>query len=382
MQVKVSDKTRILLDKAKINLLRSEPFFSSILMTRQIIWSDQIPTACIDKRAQIRINPTWFEKLRVPQAVFLLVHECWHVAKLDFIRVGSRNPKKWNTASDAWINQTCISANIGEFIPEGIHWKHLDARDYTTEQLYDMVKDEDEGQGGIGPDLPDGMGDEGEPFDADSAEGKEIIAQVKMDVAAAAHAAASQGKMTAELRDFINQTLAPKLPWNKILEDKLTKMVRSPKTTWARPNRRMRAAGYYFPSAQNEPALEHAVVQFDVSGSITQELMSTYTSHVQHLMTMVNPRKLTILWVDTEVKHEQIIEWPDPCVIDNYMSMGGTDMEEGMRHISRTASEDPDVFICLTDGYTSFTEAPSFPVIWCLDNETSQPTYGDVIHIN
>jgi hypothetical protein len=109
--------------------------------------------------------------------------------------------------------------------------------------------------------------------------------------------------------------------------------------------------------------------------------MAKYVSQVENILNDAKPKKVTILWTDTEIKHKQTIEWPDVAKVDNFMSAGGTDMEHGMRVMEE--DEDPvDVFICISDGYTSYTTAPSFPVIWVLDNEVSMPTYGDVIRIN
>jgi predicted metal-dependent peptidase len=58
---------------------------------------------------------------------------------------------------------------------------------------------------------------------------------------------------------------------------------------------------------------------------------------------------------------------------------GGTDMEEGFNYIAKEGIK-PEVFVCLTDGYTDFNtaNAPDYPVVWCISSDIRAP-YGDNI---
>jgi predicted metal-dependent peptidase len=383
-------KHQLMLEQAKVGVIRHSAFFASILMTRVVKFDNRIPRAAVDMRGTIMLNSEWVVTQTVPKLIGTLIHECWHVMKLDFLRSGMRNHMGWNIASDQWINATVKGDGL-ELPDDHVNWDEGDARTHTTEWLYDQVMDKAQKEfeklkeqlqnGGPGMDLPDGSEGQGQGIDVDSAEGREIAAQIKMDVAQAVHAAQTQGKLTGALREFADQLLAQKVPWHKILEQYMIKFVKTPRRTWKKPNRRYASLGIYMPSRKKEPQMGHAVVQLDVSGSITAESMAKYVSQVENILNDAKPKKVTILWTDTEIKHKQTIEWPDVAKVDNFMSAGGTDMEHGMRVMED--DEDPvDVFICISDGYTPYTSAPSFPVIWVLDNEVSQPTYGDVIRIN
>ena len=384
-------KHQLMLEQAKIGVIRHSPFFASILMTRTVKFSNQVPRAGVTPTAQILLNPEWVVTQTGPKLIGTLVHECWHVMKLDFLRVAFRNPMGWNIAADQWINPTVKGEGL-ELPDDHVMWEGGDATQHTTEWLYEQVMNKakedleklkkmlEEGGCGIDLEAPDEGDGMGQPIDADSAAGRAIAAQVKMDVAQAVHAAQTQGKLTGALREFADKLLAEKLPWWRILEQFMVRYVRTPRKDWAKPRRRFASLGIYLPSRRKEPQMEHAVVQLDVSGSITAEMMAKYVSRVEHIIQDARPKKTTILWTDTQIKHQQVIEWPDPILIDNFMSQGGTDMEEGMRQMEK--EENVDVFICITDGYTNYTQAPSFPVIWCIDNEVSQPTYGEVIRIN
>ena len=102
------------LDKAKVSIVTQHPFFASILMKRQLIEDETIPTAAVDQRGQIYINPVWFDTLSVDEIVFVLAHEIGHVIGQHATRRGARQPKKWNIAGDAWINDMLKASNIGQ----------------------------------------------------------------------------------------------------------------------------------------------------------------------------------------------------------------------------------------------------------------------------
>jgi predicted metal-dependent peptidase len=65
-----------------------------------------------------------------------------------------------------------------------------------------------------------------------------------------------------------------------------------------------------------------------------------------------------------------------------FYSGGGTDMEAGFDYIAKEGI-DPEVFVCLTDGYTDFSvaNAPSYPVLWCISSDIEAP-YGENIHFS
>jgi predicted metal-dependent peptidase len=53
-------------------------------------------------------------------------------------------------------------------------------------------------------------------------------------------------------------------------------------------------------------------------------------------------------------------------------------MEAGFDYLEREGIE-PSVVVTLTDGYDSYTQAPNFPVVWCVSSD-QVPPYGEVVH--
>jgi len=142
------------LDKAKVSIVTQHPFFASMLMKRQLIEDESIPTAAVDQRGQIYINPKWFETLSVDEIVFVLAHEVGHIMGQHALRRGSRTPKRWNIAGDAWINDMLKDAGIGDPIKGCVDMPG--SKDRTTDAIYNDLPEDDgdgPGPGGTGDDI-------------------------------------------------------------------------------------------------------------------------------------------------------------------------------------------------------------------------------------
>jgi predicted metal-dependent peptidase len=360
------------LDKAKVSIVTQHPFFASILMKRQLIEDETIPTAAVDQRNQIYINPVWFNSLSVDEIVFVLAHEIGHVIGQHATRRGTRNAKKWNIAGDAWINDMLKASGIGQPISGCVDMPG--SKDETVDEIYNKLPDGDgEGPGGTGSDIIE----RGSPLTPEEA--TRIDAETRVEIAQAAQAAKAQGKMPAALAKIIADLIDPGTPWHEILERYMTSYTRGD-YTWSRPNRRF-ADIAYLPSAGKLPEMGEVVIQVDVSGSISQKELSYYNGHLARIIEQCNPERVHVLYVDTSVCKHEVFEQGEEVKLEFY-SGGGTDMEEGFNYIAKEGI-DPEVFVCLTDGYTDFNveNAPSYPVLWCISSDIEAP-YGENIHFS
>jgi predicted metal-dependent peptidase len=361
------------LDKAKVSLVTQHPFFASILMKRQLIEDETIPTAAVDQRNQIYINPTWFNTLSVEEVVFVLAHEIGHVIGQHATRRGARQPKKWNIAGDAWINDMLKAADIGTPIKGCVQMDG--SKDETVDEIYNKLPDDPTGDG------PGGTGDDiierGSPLTPEEA--TRIDAETRVEIAQAAQAAKAQGKMPTALAKIIADLIDPGTPWHEILERYMTSYVRGD-YSWSRPNRRF-ADIAYLPSTGKVAEMGEIVLQVDVSGSINQRELAYYNGHIARIIEQCNPERVHVLYVDTGVCKHEIFEQGEEVKLEFY-SGGGTDMEAGFEFLAKEGIE-PEVFVCLTDGYTNFNvdKAPNYPVLWCISSDINAP-YGENIHFS
>ena len=166
-------------------------------------------------------------------------------------------------------------------------------------------------------------------------------------------------------------------PWHDILERYMTSFSRG-EYSWARPNRRFQQ---YLPSTGKTPEMGEVVIQVDVSGSISKLELDHYNGHMKRIVEMCNPERVHVLYVDTGVAKHDVFEQGEEVELSFYCG-GGTDMEEGFNYLAKEGIE-PEVFVCLTDGYTSFNpdNAPGYPVIWCISSDIEAP-YGENIHFS
>lgn len=362
------------LDKAKVSIVTQHPFFASILMKRQLIEDRTIPTAAVDQRGQIYINPDWFAKLSVDEIVFVLAHEIGHVIGQHALRRGTRDAKKWNIAGDAWINDMLKASGIGQQIHGCVDMPG--SKDETVDEIYNKLPDmppNGPGPGGTGDDIIE----RGGPMSAEEA--TRIDAEIRVEVAQAAQAAKAQGKMPGALAKIIADLIDPGTPWHEILERYMTSFTRGD-YTWSRPNRRF-ADIAYLPSTGKVAEMGEVVIQVDVSGSISQKELSYYNGHMSRIIEQCRPERVHVLYVDTAVCKHQVFEQGEEVTLEFY-SGGGTDMEEGFNFLAKEGIE-PEVFVCLTDGYTDFNvdKAPSYPVLWCISSDIQAP-YGENIHFS
>jgi predicted metal-dependent peptidase len=373
------------LDKAKAALVLDHPFFASILLRRPMVARTDIPILAINQRGTIYYNPKAIEGLPVQQIVWGLAHECMHYMGQHVARMNGRQHKKWNHATDAWINDTLTSAGVGQPVPQTVNMPG--SKDKTCEAIYDELPDnEDKGGGGGGGNDPsgdqqgEGMGDdilqEGDPMT--ESEIKEQEAHTKIEIAEAAQAAKMRGKMPAALQEFVADIIESKTPWYDILERFMTGMTNAD-YSWARPNRRFIPSGNYLPSTGKAPTMGEVVVQVDVSGSISKQELDAYNGHLKRIVEQCNPEKTHVIYTDTQVQKHVEFEAGEEVNLE-FFSGGGTHMPAGFDWLAEKGIA-PEVFVTLTDGYTGWDSDPGFPTIWCISSNVVAP-YGETIHFD
>jgi predicted metal-dependent peptidase len=135
----------------------------------------------------------------------------------------------------------------------------------------------------------------------------------------------------------------------------------------------------YMPSVARQPAMGEVVIQVDVSGSISRQELAYYNGHLSRIVAQCRPTKVYVLYTDTEVVRFEEFEQDTEVKLEFY-SGGGTDMEAGFNYLAEKGIS-PNVFICLTDGYTGFNtdKEPPYPVVWCISSNVEAP-YGETIH--
>lgn len=124
----------------KTKMLIKYPFFGSVVVNLKYKETRGISTAGTDGKT-IYYNPDYLSKLTENQQVFVLAHEICHVAFNHILRSEGKNPRIWNIATDAIINQMLIKDGL-EKVANLIDME--EAIYYDAETLYNKMVKEDQ----------------------------------------------------------------------------------------------------------------------------------------------------------------------------------------------------------------------------------------------
>lgn len=360
------------LSSAKIQLGLHYPFIGTLVYGLNIVEKEDmdIPTASTDGK-QIYIHPDFIKKLSVRQVMFLLAHECLHVAFMHCLRLYDRDQKKWNIATDIVINQFLIDDDIGEFIEGGLQDKRLFYKG-------------DESADGVYAILPDSMTRQfdsllkpngGKP--TTDSELRELEAETRMKVAQAAAVAKAAGKMTENVKRLVGELLSSKVDWRKVLRQFVVKC-KDDTRSWCRPNRRFLCQNIYVPSRDGE-VMGEIVVAVDCSGSIDNEQLQQFASEIRSLAEDTNPERVHVVYFDAKVCHYDVFERYEQVTVSP-RGGGGTAFSPVFKFMEQQGIF-PECCVFLTDLYSGdFGSQPDYPVLWVTTGSTEAP-FGEVIEM-
>lgn len=369
------------LDKAKAQLLSKSPFFATLMMGTQLIEDRSIPTAATDG-AKIFYNPEFINELSVDLVQFVLAHELGHMMYDHVGRKGARNPRRWNIAGDHVIN--LLLKDDGFTVWDQAMCDSNYAA-MSTEQVYQLLQQEADknpekqgegqpGEGQPGQRQPSGIGDDlRDPAGGDAAKAGNATA-MRQRVAQAANVARMAGKMSVGLAAFIDEVLNPKVSWQDLLRDYMTRTNKDDES-WSRRNRRF--GQVYLPARYSERMGEIVIIA-DTSGSIGQDELNQVAAEINAIAEDVRPECIRVIWADTKVANEQTFEIGEEITFAP-AGGGGTDMRVPLEHV---AQYDPEIVILITDGYTPWPDGePAYPLIVCCTTNADVPV-GSVVRLD
>jgi predicted metal-dependent peptidase len=383
-----------ILNKAKIGLMdpseklpNANPiFYSSILFSLKISFTDKVPTAGVDGKNLV-INPDWFCPLKPKEQVGLLAHEALHIAfrHIDYFRyynLKEFSPAAehylWNVAGDHVINLALLEA--GYHIPPG-GCADMRFHNMSTLQVYRVLHSEYDA---TQPQPQPGDGDIIFPEEGNSAKEERAIADLRAHITEVIGKAAITSKMGGEnpgaipggILRTLDEVLNPLLPFEVILANYMSVYAKDD-YTYRRPNRRF-LPDVYLPSAYGEHLCNIACV-FDVSGSVTNEELSSFGRGVRTIAEQLKPEKITLVEFDTEIRGIRDITASNNVMDVKFSGGGGTIIKPVMKWIQKNK---PEVTLIFSDGdFRKPDVNPGSDIIWIIhSNPEFTAPFGKVIH--
>ena len=377
--------------KARIQLLRHQPFFGTIAMRLKLEEMPKGPmnpfgTMATDGRS-ITFAPEFLNKLTDKQIEGVIAHEVMHVANKHHLRRRRRKPGLWNWSCDATINQDILEAGM-ELPPEGVmtpEHKGKAAETIYAEMLDKQQDDNGGGEGGDGPQEP-GWGNvlddpEGGTDDASQAEQEAAEQEVNIMVAQAAQAqerhnqAKSKGATPAWMQRLVKEIVAPEVPWQDVLRRFVAQRVPYDQS-WSRINRRFAHMGTHLPGVLKE-GLGPIAFFFDTSGSISPRELTRFYGESNSIVEELHPERVYALACDSQVGKFVTLEDGESLDPAMFVGGGGSDFRPAFEAIEEL-DQKPVCAVVFSDMMIDFpAEAPDYPVLLITTTEHRGPDWGD-----
>ena len=377
------------LSKAVVDIMGNPKYIglAGVLMIgNRTIDNTKAPTACTDGKNEW-YNSEFVDGLSDPELRFLVLHEVYHKLYRHLVtwrHLYKENPKKANIACDYVINVKITDDNTDGWakMPQG---GYLDTK-YRGWDSAAVYADLDDNCGGDG-DGGDGHGG----FDEHDWDGAEALSEDEQrDLARDLDEAIRQGALVAGKtgsggdRDLA-ELLQPQVNWREVLREFVTTTCQgNDYSTWARPNRRYVATGYYMPSGISEK-VDELVIAGDMSGSIGQHEISVILTEAKSVCDTVRPDKVRILYWDTQVCADEVYEHNelDDMVNSTKPAGGGGTTVSCVPEYMTKNNITPQAVIVITDGYLgSDWGSWSCPVLWVIiDNQSATAPSGVTLHV-
>jgi predicted metal-dependent peptidase len=371
------------------------PYLYMSLHSLVPVFSEAVPTLATDRWWRCYVNPGFFATLSVDEGAAVLVHELWHPLGLDWERaelkgVTPETFDAWNVARDAELNtkggllerlptfklelaghhftcKPCTPATLG--LPEGLF----------AEEMYDLLLERAEpagdrpgelaapGAGGCGScvggpakpwDLPPPH--EGGPDGHDRA--RTDLLRTATAQAIIEHNSRQIGTVPAGWLRWAKNTLEPKVRWldeiGPAVRGFLTRLAGGSHPTRRKVGRRQPPDPRCLPPGRVQLRMRVSMV-IDTSGSMGDDRLSQALAEANGICKALgNLVAVGVYFTDAAAAEAQ---WVTCAEFLRPIGGGGTDMGKGFEAIARDAERDPscqpDLVVCVTDGYTPWPAA-------------------------
>lgn len=364
--------------KARTRLLLTQPFFGSICLNLHLKETTDIPTMATNGKT-LMFNREFVERIGLDQAIGVLCHEVMHVVMKHHLRLGSRDPEKWNVATDYVINET-IKDSVS--LPsEGLFNDKY--KDWSAERVYDDLPDDV--CEGLDPRWDIGgvvqlTKDDGRPL----SEAEKQIEADRQDskTFAAAKLAKSVGKLPAGLEAMIEDMRKPVIDWRDLIRRSLGGDIPDD-YTWTKLNRKwFTGYGIYMPASQKFGIGELVAIN-DTSGSVKTDELEQFLGELSCIASDLSASSITVIGCDATVQSVEHYNPGEQIRTLDCTGRGGTCAAPAFQYLEEYGYQ-PDTIIYFTDGGIfdlADCKDPGCDVIWAVtcDPENFNPPFGDVV---
>lgn len=374
---------KIRIDRARSQAMRHPDFclLAGVMMIGRVFVEGGIPTAATDG-VNTYFGSAFAESLTEQEVNFLVLHEEGHKAFRQLFmypHLCAIDKHRANMAMDyiinGWIIDTDPKGTFAKLPKGGLYkpeWSKL-----TVQEVFDLLKSEGDGQGG-----PLDGHDWESASNLTEAEEKELAKEID---GALREGTILVGKAKGKIDRRITEMLQTKIDWREVMREFVNTIASGKdQSTWRRFNRRYTSSDMYLPSTISE-SVDEIVVGIDTSGSIDEHQLAQATSELVSICESVRPRRIRVLWWDTRVDKEQVIEGEASKILHTLEPSGGGGTLAGCvsKYVIKQGYT-PEAIVMFTDGYVedNIRWEVNVPTLWVINgfDGFTAPRDGRVIN--
>ena len=370
-----------IMTKARAQILLKMPFFGSIALGLKTVAVGDIPTMATDGK-RLMYNPDFAHKIGLEKTMGVVCHEVMHVVNKHHLRLGTRNPDKWNVATDYAINGTLKEAGIslpedGLFDDKYLNW--------SAERIYDDLPDEIMDELSPGWDVGGVIqltNEDGSPL---SEADRKLIGDLQdAKTFQAAQTAKAVGKLPAGIEQMIDKMRKPVVEWHDLLRRALGGDIPDD-YTWVRVNRKWLTGYNIYMPGTNKFGIGKLVAINDTSGSVQNYELEQFLGELSSIASDMGASEITVIGCDADVQSVEHYNPGDQIQTLNCTGRGGTCAAPAFEYLSEYGYQ-PDTIIYFTDGGIFDLDRcidPKCDVIWAVtcDASSFKPPFGDVVEV-
>ena len=366
------------ISQAKARLLVNYPYFGTLASKLELVLNNDIEAFKSDG-IKLEYNSEYIEKLELSEMEFIFANGAMHASLAHEARRNDRSAWLWQMATDMAINDMLVENGLD--MPYGAQYRKRFAGLY-AEEIYAELKadilreDEDlEYEADNADDIEDKKDDRRDKPQTQQQTVEELQEEILQEQLLAEEAIAllekefKKGEVPSSIERFFSIDYVRKIDWREELKSALDRYFRDDYTLLP-PSKKLLSYGIYLPSSISQTF--RLVIAVDSSGSVNEELLNSFLSEVNFLMSLVQNYAIELLVCDDKIHSHKTFYTGDSLDVE-LKGGGGTDFRPVFRFVEENF-DDVKLLLYFTDLEGTFpSEPPNYEVKWVTQNEKEVP---------
>jgi len=371
------------ISQAKAKLLVEYPLFGTIASKIELVLNDDIQAFKSDG-IKLEYNSDFIESLSISEMEFVFANSAMHASLAHEKRKNNRSSWLWQMATDLAINDMLVQNGMDR--PDLAQYRKRFEGMYAEEIYAELNSD-------IFSDVnSDSFDESSQSSEVNGLEESSVYNNLQKELTqeiqqaqqlfeefanATLLAEEKKGDLPLHVERFFTLTCRGGIDWREELKYAIDRFYKDDYTLMP-PNKKFLYAGIYLPSSTSQRF--KLVVAVDSSGSVDEELLNTFLSELNFLMSTIPNYEIDLLICDDKIQEHKTFYGGDILEL-NLSGGGGTDFRPVFTYIEENLY-DIKLLLYFTDLDGVFpSEVPNYDVKWIVPKESEVP-FGELITIS